>query len=93
MSSIKVSTCIIPGWRVIYKASHAATNHAVQEDADLIEPVMDGLRPIHSKTGSKRVFLTHARRLDGHNILIGDNLASHFNNAVTTMCQENGRSV
>lgn len=34
-------------------------------------------------------FLPHARRLEGRKVLIGDNLASHFNDRVLQLCEEN----
>nr|CAI5855538.1 unnamed protein product [Callosobruchus analis]CAI5865637.1 unnamed protein product [Callosobruchus analis] len=34
-------------------------------------------------------FLPHAKRLPGHNVLLGDNISSHFIDTVITQCQEN----
>ena len=34
-------------------------------------------------------FLPHAKRLEGHKVLIGDNLSSHFTNEVLRLCAEN----
>ena len=40
----------------------------------------------------KTSFLSHARRLEGRKVLIGDNLASHFTDEVITLCEENNVS-
>lgn len=37
-------------------------------------------------------FLPHAKRLEGRKVLIGDNLASHFNDRVIAKCEENNIS-
>ena len=37
----------------------------------------------------ERVFLKHARRLEGKKLLIGDNLASHISSKVIQQCSEN----
>ncbi|KAH9643382.1 hypothetical protein HF086_015496 [Spodoptera exigua] len=85
---IKVPTYIIHGRKEVLLVNHAVKSHFVAGDADTIEKLVDG--SIHLV--DLFVFLPHAKRLEGKNVLIGDNLSSHIDNDVIATCETNNIS-
>ena len=102
MTCGSASGVLLPPY-VIYKSEHlwdTWTEHGPNGDPCCIEPCCSrGSRFNRTSHGwidsvtftnwFTRVFLPHARRLNGRKVLIGDNLSSHFTDEVIRQCKEN----
>lgn len=64
--------------------------HVVLKDPDLTVHLMDEWTQLHLEIGFSLIFsyyLSHAKHLTRCKVLIGDNLASHFNSDVIKECE------